>query len=228
MCLKNFGPSWRFLVLFLEFAKIKSSPKTGVSQNTKYLNTNPILTSHNYIQKMYYSKTPLFLQTCWVRTSSCWVGQGRCAAYSLNNTSSSPTARWSTWPCHVTPRNPTSNSAARSRPARPPTWTRRPWRRPRWAAFSFSRASRRWSGTCCRCSIICWRIGRCTWKTAACWYRPAAMTACWPSTARRWWTSGGWSGSARISGSLPSVGWFLFLLFSCREVYLLLSFKNRN
>jgi len=52
MCLKNFGPSWRFLVLFLEFPKIKSSPKTGVSQITKYLNTNPILTSHNYIQKI--------------------------------------------------------------------------------------------------------------------------------------------------------------------------------
>jgi len=44
MCLKNFGPSWRFLVLFLEFPKIKSSPKTGVSQITKkYLNANPIL-----------------------------------------------------------------------------------------------------------------------------------------------------------------------------------------
>ncbi len=51
MCLNNFGPC-RFLGLFLEFQKIKSSPKTGVSQITKYFNINPILTSHNYIQKI--------------------------------------------------------------------------------------------------------------------------------------------------------------------------------
>jgi hypothetical protein len=57
MCLKNFGPSWRFLVLFLKFLKIKSSPKTGFSQITKYLNTNPILTSHNYVQKIKASMT---------------------------------------------------------------------------------------------------------------------------------------------------------------------------
>jgi hypothetical protein len=46
---------WSFLVIsevFLEFSKIKSSPKTGVSQITKYLKINPILTSHNYIQKI--------------------------------------------------------------------------------------------------------------------------------------------------------------------------------
>jgi hypothetical protein len=52
MCLNNFGPSWRFLGLFLEFPKIKSSPKIRISQITKYLNINPILTSHNYIQKI--------------------------------------------------------------------------------------------------------------------------------------------------------------------------------
>jgi hypothetical protein len=52
MCLNNFGPSCRFLGLFLEFQKIKLSPKTGVSQITKYFNINPILTSHNYIQKI--------------------------------------------------------------------------------------------------------------------------------------------------------------------------------
>jgi len=39
-------------VLFMEFLKIKSSPKTGVSQITNYLNINPILTSHNYKQKI--------------------------------------------------------------------------------------------------------------------------------------------------------------------------------
>jgi hypothetical protein len=49
---KSFGPSWRFLGLVLEFLKIKSSPKTGVLQITNYLNINPILTSHIYIQKM--------------------------------------------------------------------------------------------------------------------------------------------------------------------------------
>jgi hypothetical protein len=47
-------------VLFLEFPKIKSSPKTGVSQITKYLNANPILTSHNYIQKIIASMTRFF------------------------------------------------------------------------------------------------------------------------------------------------------------------------
>ncbi len=52
MCLNNFGPSCRFPGLFLEFQKIKSSPKTGVSQITKHFNINPILTSHNYIQKI--------------------------------------------------------------------------------------------------------------------------------------------------------------------------------
>jgi hypothetical protein len=51
MCLNNFGPSCRFLGLFFEFQKIKS-PKTGVSQITKFFNINPILTSHNYIQKI--------------------------------------------------------------------------------------------------------------------------------------------------------------------------------
>jgi hypothetical protein len=52
MCLNIFGPSWRFLGLFSEFLKIKSSPKTGVLQITNYLNINPILTLHNYVQKI--------------------------------------------------------------------------------------------------------------------------------------------------------------------------------
>jgi hypothetical protein len=47
MLLYNFSPSWRFLGFFWEFPKIKSSPKTGVSQITKFLNVSPILTSHN-------------------------------------------------------------------------------------------------------------------------------------------------------------------------------------
>ena len=53
----NFGPSWSFLWVFFEFPKIKSSPKTEVSQITKYLNISPILTSHNDIQKIIASKT---------------------------------------------------------------------------------------------------------------------------------------------------------------------------
>ncbi len=57
MCINNFGPSLRFLGVFVEFPKIKSSPKTGVSQITKYLNINPILTSHLYIQKIIASMT---------------------------------------------------------------------------------------------------------------------------------------------------------------------------
>jgi hypothetical protein len=57
MCLNNCGPSWRFLGVLLEFPKIKSSPKTGVSEITNYLNINPILTSHNYIQKIIASMT---------------------------------------------------------------------------------------------------------------------------------------------------------------------------
>ena len=57
MGLNNFGPSWIFLGVFLEFLKIMSSPKTGVSQITKYLNVNPILTSHNYKQKIIASMT---------------------------------------------------------------------------------------------------------------------------------------------------------------------------
>jgi hypothetical protein len=57
MWLKNFGPSWRFQMVILKFSKIKSSPKTGVTQITKYLNINPILTSHNYIQKIIASMT---------------------------------------------------------------------------------------------------------------------------------------------------------------------------
>jgi hypothetical protein len=52
MGLNKFGPSWRFLSAFSDFPKLKSSPKTGVSQITKYLNINPILTSQNSIQKL--------------------------------------------------------------------------------------------------------------------------------------------------------------------------------
>jgi hypothetical protein len=57
MGFSNFGPSWSFLWFFFEFPKIKSSPKTEVSQITKYLNKSPILTSHNDIQKIIASKT---------------------------------------------------------------------------------------------------------------------------------------------------------------------------
>jgi hypothetical protein len=57
MCVNNFGSSQRFLGVFVEFPKIKSSPITGVSQITKYLNINPILTSHYYIQKIKASMT---------------------------------------------------------------------------------------------------------------------------------------------------------------------------
>ncbi len=57
MGLSNFGPSWRFLSVFFEFPKIKSSPKTEVSQITKYLNIRPILTAHKNIQKIKASMT---------------------------------------------------------------------------------------------------------------------------------------------------------------------------
>jgi len=57
MGLNKFGPSWRFLSAFSEFPKIKSSPKTGVLQITKYLNINSILASQNYIQKIIASMT---------------------------------------------------------------------------------------------------------------------------------------------------------------------------
>ncbi len=57
MCVHNFGLSRRFLGVFVELPKIKLSPKTGVSQITKYLNINPILRSHYYIQKIIASMT---------------------------------------------------------------------------------------------------------------------------------------------------------------------------
>jgi hypothetical protein len=57
MGLNKFGPSWRYLAAFYEFPKIKSSPKTGVSQITKYLNINTILTSQNNMHKIIASMT---------------------------------------------------------------------------------------------------------------------------------------------------------------------------
>ncbi len=73
MCVNNFGSSRRFLGVFVEFSKIKSSPITGVSQITKYLNINPILTSYYYIQKIIAS------MTCFCKTFiSSLTSQQRC------------------------------------------------------------------------------------------------------------------------------------------------------
>jgi hypothetical protein len=51
---------WSFLEIsgaFFGISQNKVVTKTGVSEITKFLNTNPILTSHNYIQKIIASMT---------------------------------------------------------------------------------------------------------------------------------------------------------------------------
>ncbi len=72
MGLNKFCPSWRFLSAFSEFPKKKSSPKTGVSQITKYLNINSILTSQNYIQKIIASMICFCKKFISSQTSKLW------------------------------------------------------------------------------------------------------------------------------------------------------------
>jgi hypothetical protein len=85
MCLNNFGPSWRLRFFFW------ISQNKVVTQITKYLNINPILTSHNYIQKITAS------MTCFVKLLYLYK-QASYAATKIYGASDDITRLWRHYP----------------------------------------------------------------------------------------------------------------------------------